>query len=175
MTQLGWKIDIDKCVGCRACMNSCKFENNTTLDLMVNYRWVLFREKGTYPEVKREFFPLACNHCNRPACLRACPKKAISKRESDGIVLINQDKCVGCQACVMACPYGVPQYNRITRKVEKCTFCAHRIDAGLGPACAATCVGEAINYGTDFNRYGSTPDGFADTSLTEPSIEFIKK
>lgn len=175
MSQLGWKVNLDKCVGCRACMNACKFENNTTLDLMVNYRWVAFREKGKFPNVKREFIPLACNHCKRPACLRSCPTKAIIKRKEDGIVLIDQSKCVGCQRCVMACPYGVPQFNNVTKKVEKCTFCYHRTQKGLPPACVATCVGRALDYGTDFTRYGDPPEGFADTSLTEPSIEFIKK
>ena len=172
MTQLGWKIDLSKCIGCRACVEACKFENNTTLDLSVNYRWVTDVERGLYPAVTRDFVPLACNHCANPACKRACPTKAITKRASDGIVLIDQNKCVGCQECVMACPYGVPQFNRVTKKVEKCTFCVHRQAAGLPPACAATCVGGAIAFGTDFVRHGDPPAGFANPIQTNPSIEF---
>jgi|YNPBryBLVA2012_1023415.scaffolds.fasta_scaffold00109_9 Fe-S-cluster-containing hydrogenase components 1 len=174
MRQLGWKIDLSKCIGCKACMEACKFENNTTLDLRVNYRWVTEVERGRFPQVQRVFVPLACNHCADPACKRSCPTHAITKRASDGIVLIDQEKCVGCQACVMACPYGAPQFNRVTKKVEKCTLCVHRIEAGLGPACAATCVGEAITFGEDFVRWGDPPPEFADPRQTRPSIQFVR-
>ncbi len=172
MAQIGWIFNRDKCTGCRGCINACKFENNTTLDFAVSYRWYVERESGAYPRPKREFFTLACNHCKEPACLAACPVDAISRRENDGIVLIDQDKCIGCQYCVWACPYGVPQFNEVTQKVEKCTFCVHRIDQGLVPACVQTCVGKAIEFGYDVQAPGDPPVGFADPSLTKPSIEF---
>lgn len=172
MTQYGWRIDISKCTQCRACINACKFENNTTLDFNVNYRWIIFQEAGTYPDVKRTFFTLSCNHCQDPACLASCPVDAITKR-SDGIVLIDQDKCIGCRYCVWACPYGVPQFNEETQKVEKCTLCVHRIDAGLEPACVAACVGRSLAIDFDVDTGSDTPRDFADRSLTNPQVEFL--
>jgi len=172
MAQIGWIFDRSKCTGCRGCINACKFENNTTLDFTVNYRWFVWRESGVFPAPKVEFFTLACNHCDQPACLAACPVGAIEKRASDGIVLIDQDKCIGCEYCVWACPYGAPQLNQVTHKVEKCTFCVHRLDQGLRPACVDTCVGGAIQFGYNVQRYGEPPVGFADPALTGPSVEF---
>ena len=172
MVQQGWIFDRSKCTGCRACINACKFENNTTLDFAVNYRWFVQQESGMYPTPKVEFFTLACNHCEEPACRAACPVNAIGKRSQDGIVLIDQERCIGCEYCVWACPYGAIQLNQATQKVEKCTFCVHRIDQGLRPACVDTCVGGAIQFGHDVLRYGDSPEGFADPSLTKPSIEF---
>lgn len=172
MAQIGWIFNLDKCTGCRGCINACKFENNTTLDLAVNYRWFVQRESGAYPRPRVEFFTLACNHCESPACMAACPVDAISKRPQDGIVLIDQAKCIGCQYCIWACPYGVPVYNELTKKVEKCTFCVHRVEQGLRPACADTCVGGAIEFAYGVQAPGDPPQGFADPSLTGPSIEF---
>lgn len=172
MPQLGWILDRSKCTGCRACINACKFENNTTLDFTLNYRWITIRESGAYPKPKLEYFTLACNHCVEPACMAACPVDAISKRPQDGIVLIDQDKCIGCEYCVWACPYGVPQMNQVTNKAEKCTFCVHRIEQGLRPACVETCVGGYIRFGYDVQKYGEPPEGFADPALTQPSVEF---
>ena len=110
--------------------------------------------------------------------MKACPVDAISKRASDGIVLIDKEKCIGCKYCVWACPYGAPQVNEITGKVEKCTMCVHRTDRGLQPACAITCVGKALTYVADFDaaRAGqNAPDGFASPALTRPSVGFVKK
>ncbi len=187
MTQLGWSIDLSKCIGCHACAVACKAENNTYPQtsplivrngraLAVNWRWVIYKENGTYPNPTRVFITSACNHCEEPACLKSCPVGAISKRESDGIVLIDQDKCIGCKYCVWACPYGAPQFNENTKKVEKCTFCVHRIDAGLPPACVTTCPGKALNFEEfDLNRSGENrPEGFADPNLTQPAVRFIR-
>ena len=170
MAQLGWLIDLDKCTGCDTCVIACKSENNTrplespmpfkngrgALPDNVSYRWVIKTEDGVYPNPSLTFVTSACNHCQHPACLAACPvanindmsneDNAIFKREQDGIVLINQDACIGCKRCIYACPYGAPQFNTSTRKVEKCTFCIHRLydeqDARTGflPACVTSCV-----------------------------------
>ena len=132
----------------------------------------------TYPEFWRRFITSACNHCQDPACLKACPVNAITKRASDGIVLIDQEKCIGCRYCIWACPYGAPQWNEGTKKVEKCTMCVDRIDKGLQPACATTCVGKALNYVADFDPAESglnAPKGFADPALTRPSVKFAKR
>ena len=184
MSQLGWKIDLTKCIGCHTCEVACKAENNTypqssplTLKAQidaekVNWRQVIEKESGLYPTPKREFITMSCNHCNEPACLKSCPVGAITKRAKDGVVIINQDKCIGCQYCVWACPYGAPRYNTSTGKVEKCTFCLHRLAKGLLPACVTACVGQALEVIHDPVSVGEVPEGFADPSLTQPNVQF---
>lgn len=185
MAQLGWSIDLKKCIGCHACAVACKAEMNTAPQTSplevddvtaeaVNYRRVLYLDSGSYPDVSRTFVTMSCQHCYYPACMKACPVGAITKRASDGIVLIDYDKCIGCKYCIWACPYGAPQYNETTRKVEKCTFCSHRIDAGLKPACVTTCAGRALNYETftQSNSGQNAPSGFADPDLTTPAVRF---
>ena len=197
MPQLGWLIDLDKCTGCDTCSIACKSENNTrplsspmpfkngrgVLPDHVSYRWVVKKESGVYPgpdtspedAVTLTFVTSACNHCEHPACLASCPVGAISKREADGIVLINQDVCIGCKNCIQTCPYGTPQFNTATAKVEKCTFCLHRLEAGFLPACVTTCVGNALHLveNFDFSESGTkAPKGFADPTLTVPAVKF---
>ena len=199
MPQLGWIIDLDKCTGCDTCTVACKAENNTrplsspmpfkngrgVLPDHVSYRWVVKKEFGTYPNTGMSFVTSACNHCKNPACLASCPvtdvndpsnpSNAIFKREEDGIVLINQDVCIGCKNCIQACPYGAPQFNSVTQKVEKCTFCIHRLQAGFQPACVTSCVGNALRVVQDFDFNESAqnaPEDFADPSLTIPAVKF---
>lgn len=192
MAQSGWIVDLGRCIGCQSCTVACKSEQNTApitspllfkggslqRPLHVSYRWVIVQEGGTYPNVWRTFVTSACNHCAEPACVKACPTDGISKRASDGAVLIDQARCVGCRYCVWACPYGAPQFNDATGKVEKCTMCVHRTDQGLEPACATTCVGKALTWvpGFDSARSGEhAPRGFASPALTRPSIRFVRK
>lgn len=185
MPQFGWTLDLRRCVGCSGCAIACKAEQNTAPVLSpltvrhgravaVDYRQVVTIEDGTYPTVTRTFVTMACHHCAAPACLASCPVDAISKDAMTGLVRIDQATCIGCRYCQWACPYGAPQFNEETAKVEKCTGCAHRIAAGLGPACAATCPARALSYTTDFRADAAStpPDGFGDPSLTRPSINF---
>lgn len=189
MAQRGWVIDLGRCIGCHSCTVACKAEQNTAPSnspllfkggslqrpLHLSYRWVVVQEGGTYPNVWRTFVTSACNHCREPACIEACPVDGISKR-ADGVVLIDQEKCIGCKYCLWACPYGAPQWNEITQKVEKCTMCVDRLDKGLQPACVTTCVGKALTYVPDFDsrRSGeSAPDGFANPATTIPSVRFV--
>jgi len=183
MSQLGWIIDLTKCVGCHTCSVACKAENNTYPQSSpivmkgvnaekVDWRIVIEKETGIYPTPKRDFITMSCNHCNAPSCQKACPVGAISKRAEDGVVLINQDRCIGCRYCVWACPYGAPKFNVTTSKVEKCTFCAHRLAEGLEPACVTACVGRALRVILDPRSVGKPPEGFADPSLTEPNVLF---
>jgi complex iron-sulfur molybdoenzyme family reductase subunit beta len=96
---------------------------------------------GEYPNSFYFYLPRICNHCTNPACLAACPRKAIYKREEDGIVLIDQERCRGYQHCVAACPYKKVYFNPLFKRSEKCIFCYPRIEQGLPPACAQQCVG----------------------------------
>ncbi len=176
MPQLGWAIDLKRCTGCETCTLACKSENNTAMG--TNYREVAFIEGGSYPNPTRQFVTMSCNHCTDPACMKSCPVGAITKEDTTtghGIVLIDQDKCIGCKYCVFACPYGAPRFNHRTKKVEKCTFCKHRIEAGLKPACETSCVGRAIRHVADFPSSDSgknAPSGFADHRLTNPNTRF---
>ena len=195
MAQFGWLVDLDKCTGCDTCTIACKSENNTrplgspmpfkngrgVLPDHVSYRWVVKKESGEYPTPAVTFVTSACNHCEQPACQPACPVGAISKRAEDGIVLIDQDVCIGCKQCIHACPYGAPQFNSVTEKVEKCTFCVHRLYDGTGertqfePACVTSCVGNALHLVENFEFAESgqnAPDGFADPALTVPAVKF---
>jgi tetrathionate reductase subunit B len=98
------------------------------------------KRTGTY------MLPRLCNHCDEPPCIPVCPVGATFQRK-DGIVVVDGDRCVGCAYCVQACPYDARFINHDTGKADKCTFCAHRVDAGLLPACVETCVGGARIFG----------------------------
>ncbi len=195
MTRYGMVVDLDRCQGCRGCVEACKVENNTAQGVF----WMhVFRfEEGTYPDTKMSFLPRPCQHCHKAPCVKVCPTGARFKRE-DGLVLTDPDKCIGCRYCELACPYGVNYFNwrnpddgqyadiidwedEDVRAVtggllppyqnpdlagrygeerrrtaggghekgvmEKCTFCVHRIEKGLQPACVTTCPVDAIQFG----------------------------
>lgn len=172
MPKVGRIIDLKKCIGCRSCYVACKAENRTPT--RTDWRCVVERETGPYPNTKREFVSLACNHCDEPACLKSCPVNAITKRAQDGVVLIDQEKCIGCRYCVFVCPYGAPRIGTATGKVNKCTMCAHCLDAGLRPACESTCLTGALQFVSDFTGSSSpAPEGFNDPALTKPNVQFI--
>jgi len=156
MVRYGLVIDTKKCTGCRSCVAACKNENMVQPGNYWNF--VLEWEHGRYPNVRRTFMPINCQHCEHPTCLKACPEKAISKNEY-GVVLIDYDKCKGRRYCIAACPYGVIHYiegkedlypeggptpyealpdearHHLHRTkpgtAEKCTLCWHRIEKAL--------------------------------------------
>lgn len=130
-----------RCIDCRACTVACRAENEVPLPNSRN--WVHSDGiMGTFPNLHQTFQPGNCMHCEDAPCVRVCPTGASYKRE-DGIVLINHEKCIGCQYCVQACPYGARFLNEETGTVDKCTFCIQRLDKGEEPACVATCLGKA--------------------------------
>lgn len=152
-------IDLRRCIGCDACMVACKAEYDVPLGVFRT--WVPYRVVGKYPNVKKHFLPRLCNHCDDPPCVRSCPVGATYKVEDGGFVLQNYERCIGCKACMASCPYNarfmLPEHRtrtNITRVVDKCTFCHHRVEKGLAPACVQTCVGRARIFG-DLNDPGS--------------------
>lgn len=159
-------IDMQKCIGCDACTVSCKAENNVPLGV---YRtWVEKHERGIFPNIKLSFAPKLCNHCDDPPCVPVCPVGATFKR-SDGLVLVDYEKCIGCSYCVEACPYAARYMDPVTHVVDKCTFCVQRIEQGLTPACVETCVGGARIFG-DINN----PDDPVSKIINTNAVQVLK-
>ena len=146
-----WVIDQTKCIGCHACSTACKSENDVPLG--VHRTWVKAVEVGEFPNVRRHFAVLRCNHCADPPCVHICPVTAMHQRP-DGIVDIAHDRCIGCKACIQACPYDAIHVDPGDNTVAKCHFCAHRIEKGLLPACVVICPVEALVFG-DLDDAGS--------------------
>jgi Fe-S-cluster-containing dehydrogenase component/formate-dependent nitrite reductase membrane component NrfD len=144
MTQLGFVLDQRKCIGCHACTVACKVEHG--VELGVFRTWVKYVEEGTFPDSRRSFSVMRCNQCTDAPCVEICPVKALYKRE-DGIVDFDPDRCIGCKACMNACPYDALYVEPESGTAAKCNFCAHRVDDGLQPACEVVCPTNAIVSG----------------------------
>ncbi|HEX3015632.1 MAG TPA: 4Fe-4S dicluster domain-containing protein [Desulfobacteria bacterium] len=143
--KMGFVIITSRCIDCDACMVACRAENQAPLGYSRN--WVTNSGiKGRFPKVKQSFEPGNCMHCDSPSCVAVCPTGASYKR-SDGIVLVEDAKCVGCKYCVEACPYDARFLNPNTGKADKCTLCIQRLEQGLQPACVQTCLGKARQAG----------------------------
>ena len=138
-------IDTRRCIGCHGCSVACKTENDVPVG--VTRCWVEYVEKGEFPNVTRHFLPRLCNQCSEPQCVDVCPTGATYKREEDGIVVVDADKCIGCKYCVLACPYDARYINPQTGTADKCDFCLHRVVNGVVPSCVNTCQGRARIFG----------------------------
>ena len=168
----GMAIDLKGCAGCHTCSTACKLANNLPEKVWWNTVLTVGGEaadtaSGVYPNNELSFMPFGCQHCEKPACVEVCPVGATYKREEDGIVVQDVEKCIGCRACESACPYtgvrtfiaGEPSYSceipvgdydagpHMAEKVEKCDFCLHRLQRGEVPACMEFCPGAARHFG----------------------------
>ena len=152
MVRWGMVIDLKKCIGCYACIIACKQEHFLPPRMMWNK--ILISQTGEYPNITKHLYPVLCNHCKDPACIKVCPTGASQQRE-DGVVWIDQNKCIGCRYCMAACPYQARSYYSIEEEyfpgqgfteyemmretlypirvgaVHKCNFCKERIDEGV--------------------------------------------
>ena len=150
MTQYAIVTDLERCVGCMACMTACKMVNDVPIG---NYWNKVMRvgpnpkyEGAVSPDVEMYFLPVGCQHCAEPECVAVCPTGA-SHKLADGTVQIDKSKCIGCQFCAMACPYGVRYLNETERVVEKCTLCQQKTAQGELPQCVAQCGARARYFG----------------------------
>ena len=158
----GMLIDVRRCSGCQACSIACKAEFDVPLGGVRS--WVEHHEAGVFPATEKRMLPRLCNHCSEPPCVEACPengsdhkaKGATYKRESDGIVVVDDAKCTGCAKCVDACPYdarfmnpfkGDSKKTKGNGSADKCDLCLHRISKGVVPSCVNTCPGKARIFG----------------------------
>jgi len=139
-------IDLRKCIGCQACTVGCSIENQAPIGqfrtTVKQYEVTLDDGSSELKNVKSFTLPRLCNHCENPPCVAVCPVQATFQRE-DGIVMVDNERCVACAYCVQACPYDARFINDEILAADKCTFCAHRLEKGLLPACVETCVGGA--------------------------------
>ena len=142
--RLGFVIDQTRCIGCHACTVACKEENRVPLGVFRT--WVKYVEKGEFPNTRRHFAVLRCNHCDNAPCVTICPTVALYRR-ADGIVDFDRDRCIGCKSCMQACPYDALYIDPDTNTAAKCHFCAHRVERGLEPACVIVCPERAILTG----------------------------
>jgi Fe-S-cluster-containing dehydrogenase component len=139
-------VDESRCIGCFGCGVACKMEH----DLPAGPRPYKVLRLGPFDkegDLSMRFAAVTCFHCDRPACVLACPTGAMQKRE-DGIVFSDFELCIGCQTCAVACPFGVPELNPATGKIAKCDGCRDRVDEGLWPACALKCPTGALRFGS---------------------------
>jgi Fe-S-cluster-containing dehydrogenase component/formate-dependent nitrite reductase membrane component NrfD len=140
----GFVIDQNRCIGCHACTVACKEEHNIAIG--VNRTWVKYIEKGRYPDTRRHFAVLRCNHCDDAPCIEICPTVALFRR-ADGIVDFDHARCIGCKSCMQACPYDALYIDPERNTAAKCNFDASRVEMGYKPACEVVCPTQAILSG----------------------------
>ena len=143
--QYGFHVDSFKCIKCWACEVACKVWNGIPAGTTTR-RKVHEVTTGTFPNIKREFTSLTCQHCANPGCASVCPAGAITKRPEDGIVVVDKSKCIGCHYCFLACPFGVPEYNE--QGMDKCDCCiGNGVTPGDTPHCVLACPTQALQFG----------------------------
>jgi Fe-S-cluster-containing dehydrogenase component len=138
-------IDLDACLGCHACATVCKQENNIGIGSLWN-KVLEIGPTGKFPDLEMYYLPVLCQQCDNPTCVAVCPTGASYKR-ADGVILVNHSRCIGCQYCVMACPYGVRSFNHESGMIEKCTLCADRANTQDNPICVKACPAQCRFYG----------------------------
>ena len=143
--------DLNRCVDCKACVVACKMDNGIApgsfwLKILRIGPNPIAGKSGQYPDVEMYYLPVQCQHCENPECVKVCPTEA-SHKTADGTVQVDKEKCIGCQFCAMACPYGVRYLNEEERVVEKCTLCEQQTTQGELPLCVQGCTGRARFFG----------------------------
>ena len=150
MAKYAMVIDLQRCIGCSACIIACKNENNISKDIY----WCdsQTETKGSFPNLEYEYKTTMCNHCEDAPCINACPTEAMYRNQDTDIILCNHQECIKCQKCVIACPYDEITFNQASSTseqglIEKCTFCFHKGVKNLAPACVKKCPTNALIFG----------------------------
>ena len=139
-------VDLDHCTGCKGCEIACKNENNIPLGERWN-RLLLCGPYGEFPNLSQYYLPVMCQQCVDAPCVNVCPTGASYRDPDTNVVLVDKEKCIGCKYCMMACPYGVRDWNKAESVVEKCTLCQHLTAAGEKPQCVKGCSVQCRFYG----------------------------
>jgi len=180
----GLVIDLERCIGCHTCTIACKVENGIEEGSWMEVRTIggagMDTASGEFPDLTMHYEPKPCMHCDEPPCIDACSPGALYKRD-DGIVLVDTDKCDGCQMCLSVCPYGVLHFDAAKNVIGKCTFCAGRIDQGLDPFCVICCQGEAMFFGdladpeSEVSRLAASRDAYVllPGAETGPAVRYL--
>jgi anaerobic dimethyl sulfoxide reductase subunit B (iron-sulfur subunit) len=178
--QLAFSFDSSLCIGCKTCQIACRDKHDLNKELewrrvyeITGGGWI---KKGNtwIHHVVSYYLSIACNHCKKPICLEVCPSKALSKRQ-DGIVFLDRKKCIGCRYCEWACPYGAPQFDKVSGTMSKCHLCYDYIEKSKVPVCVTSCPMRALDFGEISklkNKYKGNAHIYPlpDPSLTEPNI-----
>ena len=144
MARFGMVIDTKKCVGCMDCVVACKTENDVPDGHCRD--WISQRLQGEMPDLRLTITSERCNHCDLPPCVTCCPTGASHVQDFGKVVLVDHGKCIGCKACLAACPYGA-RFIHPDGYADKCTFCMHRVERGLMPACVDVCPTHCMHFG----------------------------
>ncbi len=163
-------FDINKCVGCMACVTGCIIENGTSLNM--NWREVHRANPWKHPDLPIFYFSLACNQCEEAPCMKNCPALAYSRDEATGAIVHHAEKCIGCTYCTWACPYDAPKFNPMTKVIEKCNFCVDRLHQAKQPACVVACPVNALSFGEMESGQENPVPGFVNRGI-KPSIQLI--
>jgi Fe-S-cluster-containing dehydrogenase component len=170
-------FDPSSCFGCSGCVAACVNANKTK----GNQHWrKVFKLPPDNGKNNTAYLSMSCNHCEKPACVKACPTEAMKKRREDGIVMHDCKKCLGCRYCQMACPYGAIVWMEDKKSVDKCNMCYQKIDRGEEPTCVTTCFSGALKLLTvdSIDNMDGLEDetiGFVYYKEVQPHIRFEKK
>lgn len=185
MSQLAMIVEVDRCIGCKGgCQIACKTEHNIALGRSRSTLYTM-GPTGTFPDLSMYYLPVMCQQCKNPACTQVCPTGACMKRDEDGVIVIDPESCIGCRACINACPFHCNSFNNEMRISDKCTLCAERREDGLLPACVRNCAGGALHFGdlddpeSEVSRLLAENEGHVyslpDKNGNEPSNRYILK
>lgn len=179
MSQLGFHFDMTACGGCKTCQIACNDKNDLKAGEL--FREVKSFEGGKFPAPWIYYLSASCHHCTEPKCVENCPTGASYKRKEDGIVLIDEDRCIGCKYCMWSCPYDARVYIEQKGVVGKCNMCVDLLEEGKNPACVDACVMRAIEFGNVDELKEKYPNAVSDlinlpnSNTTRPNILITPK